>query len=332
MSDKTAVNDRMDKAAVARPRTMRQALVRGWQQISGLGEAELVPQARLSGPMPWVLAIMVALTVIAAAAGLALRNVAAAASADLAGGITVQIIEAGPEARAAQAIAALDALKAMPGVTGLRLVPTDEVDALIEPWLGNSDLTGNAAEDAAAVPIPALIDARLSGPVTAARVAAIQAALRRAAPSAQVDAQSGWLQPVFGAIRSLQWLVLALVVLLAGASAAAVLLAARTALGTNRDTIEIVHLLGGTDRQIARVFQRSIGLDAAGGGAVGLALALVAVVLLGRQFAGLGAGLVAGGALGLLDWLILALIPVLAVGLAMVTARISVLNALRRML
>ena len=40
---------------------------RGWHRLSGIGEAELVPQARLSGPMPWVIAIMVALTVIAAA-------------------------------------------------------------------------------------------------------------------------------------------------------------------------------------------------------------------------------------------------------------------------
>ena len=119
---------------------------------------------------------------------------------------------------------------------------------------------------------------------------------------------------------------------LAAALAAVVLLAVRNALGTNRDTIEIVHLLGGTDQQIARLFQRSVGFDAAGGGAIGLALGLVAVLLLGRQFAGLDAGLVSGGALGWLDWLLLALVPVVGVGLAILTARWTVLRALRRML
>ena len=48
---------------------------------------------------------------------------------------------------------------------------------------------------------------------------------------------------------------------------AAVWLAARNALGGNRDTIEIVHLLGGSDAQIARIFQRSILADAVIGGA-----------------------------------------------------------------
>jgi cell division transport system permease protein len=137
---------------------------------------------------------------------------------------------------------------------------------------------------------------------------------------------------VFEAMLSLQVLAMVVVALLAVALAAAVLLAARSALGTNRNTIEIVHLLGGTDAQVARVFQRSIGYDAAGGGAVGLALALVVVLALGRRFEGLGAGLVDYGALLWSDWLWLAAVPVLATLLAMLTARLTVLHVLRKML
>ena len=74
-------------------------------------------------------------------------------------------------------------------------------------------------------------------------------------------------------------------------------LAARSALGANRETIEIVHLLGGTDGQIARIFQRSIGIESFLGGFVGLVLSLAAILLLGRQFAGLGSGMVSGGGL-----------------------------------
>ena len=276
--------------------------------------------------MPWVIAIMVALTVIAGAAGLALRNTVQSASAELAGGVTVQIVEPETGARARQAQAARDALRALPGVQSVRLVPQAEVDALIEPWLG----AGAGEEEA--VPVPALIDARLDGPVTAQRLAGLRQALRVPAPSARVDAQSGWLRPVFGAVASLLWLAAALVALLALAMAAAVLLATRTALGNHRETIEIVHLLGGTDAQIAGIFQRTLGFDAAGGGAVGLAAGMVVVLLLGKQFASLGAGLVDGGTLVWSDWALLALVPVFGVALAMVTARIAVLRALRKML
>ncbi|MGE3691158.1 MAG: cell division protein FtsX [Novosphingobium sp.] len=294
--------------------------------LKGERPVQLIPQARLSGPMPWVIAIMVALTVIAAAAGLALARTISVASADLAGGVTVQIVEPDTAARDRQAKSALDLLRRTNGVASARAVPQAELDALIDPWLGGSD--GKVEE---AIPVPALIDARLSGAATPERLAKLKSDLTAAAPSARVDAQSEWLRPVFGAVRSLQWLAFALVALLAFAMAAAVLLSARTALGNNRGTIEIVHLLGGTDEQIARVFQRSIGIDASAGGAVGLAAGLVVVLFLGKRFATLGAGLVDAGTLAWSDWLLLALVPVAGAALAMVTARFSVLRALRRM-
>nr|WP_166178621.1 cell division protein [Altererythrobacter segetis] len=287
----------------------------------------LLQQARLGGPMPWVIAIMIALTVMAAATGLALSNLARNASAEIAGGITVQVVEAAPAERDRQAEVALALLRNRGDVAEVRRVPDAELEGLIEPWLGEA--AGTADE---AIPIPALIDARLRGPVTAQRLEALRAELTASVPSAKIDAQAGWLAPVFQAISSLQWLAIGLVVLLAATSAAAVWLAARSALGSNRDTIEIVHLLGGTDGQIARIFQRSIAVDATVGGIVGLLLGLIALFLLGRQFAALGSGLVAGGGLGLVDWVAIGAIPFTGVLIAMLTARITVLAALRRML
>jgi len=276
--------------------------------------------------MPWVIAIMVALTVIATGASLALRNTVNSSREALSGGITVQIVESDPLVRARQAEAALAMLRAMPQVSAVRLVPSAEVDALISPWLGGE------AQDTDAIPVPALIDARLPGGLSADRVERVRAALRKEAPAARVESQSGWLRPVFNAIESLQWLALALVALLALALAAAVVLAVRTVLGANHDTIEIVHLLGATDAQIAREFQRSAGIDAAGGGILGLALGTVAMLLLGRAFADLGTGLVDGGAFGPVDWMILACVPLAGVVLAMLTARLTVMRSLRRIL
>ena len=276
--------------------------------------------------MPWVIAIMVALTVIAAAAGLAFSNTARNASDALSGGVTVQVVNANPAERDRQAQAVLRALRDTPGVIEATLVSQDEIDRLIEPWLGA------AASGDTGIPVPALVDARLRDAVTGETLGALRQLLRQVAPAARVDAQSSWLKPVFSAVDTLRWLSLALVGLLGVALGAAVLLAVRNALGSNRDTIEIVHLLGGTDGQIARIFQRAIGYDAAVGGTVGLALGLVVVLALGQQFAALGAGLVSSGALGWSDWLLLALIPVAGVILAMFTARQTVVRALRKML
>ncbi len=308
-------------------RRLGTSLLHGMRRLGG-GGAELIPLGRMSGPMPWVIAIMVAMTAIALAAGLAIGNAVSAAKAEIEGGVTIQIIEPRADIRARQAKAVATSVRKLTGVSGLRIVPQAELDDLIEPWLG----TGIADATGSAIPVPALIDVRLARPASEQDLSAIAAAAQKAAPSARVDAQSNWLKPVFDAMVSIQIVAIALVALLTLALSAAVLLAARSALGANRDVIEIVHLLGGTDRQVARVFQRSIGFDAAGGGTVGLALALLVILAMARRFAGLGAGLVDNGALLWSDWLLLALVPFLATLLAMVTARFTVLHALRKML
>jgi len=294
--------------------------------LGGEGESRLLPEARLSGPMPWVIAIMIALTVVAAASALALRHAAQAASADLEGGVTVQIVSAAPAQRQREAQAALAALVGAAGVVSATAVPQDQLDTLVEPWLGT-----HAGDDLDDLPIPALIDVRLGEPATPGRLETLRKLLAAKAPSARVDAQSSWLAPVFNAIVALQWAAGGLIALFAFATVSAVLLASRNALGTHRETIEIVHMLGATDVQIARVFQRSMATDAAMGGLVGLLAGIVTVLGLGRQFSALGSGMVAQGSLGWVDWVALAGIPVAGVLLVMLTARITVLAALRRM-
>ncbi|WP_245228760.1 cell division protein [Pontixanthobacter sp. CEM42] len=311
--------------AASKPPALGRKTARGLKPFRGERAAQLVPHARLAGPMPWVIAIMVTLTVIAAAGGLALNNVASSARAELAGGATVQIVEASTEDRNRQAVAAEALLAEHPAVASTRRVPDEELDALLEPWLG-------VGTDNEAVPVPALIDVRLRQDATEETLGTLRGILEGAAPSARIDAQSSWLAPVFSTISSLQWLAGMLVIMLGLTSAAAVWLAARSALGTNQDTIEVVHLLGGTDTQIARIFERSIGFDATLGGAVGLALGLGAVLFLGQEFTALGSGMMSGGGLSALDWILIAFIPFVGVAIAMLTARITVVSVLRQML
>jgi len=288
--------------------------------------ARMLPQTRLAGPMPWVIAIMVALTVMAMAAGLALSNVASSARAEISGGLTVQVIEGAPAARERQVEAALRFLAERNDVADVARVPDAELAQLLEPWLGEQ------ADEEDALVTPSLIDVQLTGAITAARLRSLRAELARVAPQARIEAQANWLAPVFDALRSMQLLAIGLVVLLAAITTAAVWLAARSALGSNRDTIEVIHHLGATDGQIANIFQRSIAIDAATGGVAGLMLGLTAILLLGRQFAALGSGLVAGGGLAMADWLIIGAVPLTALLLAMLTARLTVLFALRRIL
>jgi cell division transport system permease protein len=291
----------------------------------GQSTAHLLPPARFAGPIPWVIAILIALVVIAAAGGLALSNLAARAEADLSAALTVQVIEPNPDLRSERGAEAAALLTGIEGVRAVRLVPEAELIALLEPWLGEAAASGD-------VPIPALIDVELTGSASLADIARIEAALAAKVPGARVDAQSDWLRPVYGALSALQWLALGLIALVALATAAAVWLAARNAFAGSRETVEIIHLLGATDRQIVAVFLRTVLREAAFGAAVGTALGVGAVWLLGQQFAALDSGMTSGGGLALTDWLVIAAVPVAGILIALLTARITIALALKDML
>jgi cell division transport system permease protein len=291
----------------------------------GRAAARLLPPTRLTGPIPWVIAILIALVVIAAAGGLALRNLATSASAGLSSAVSVQVIEPNPDLRTQRGEAAVKVLTGIEGVTAVRLVPEAELVAMLEPWLGEAAGSGD-------IPIPALIDVELGRSAGPADIKRIEAALAAKVPGARVDAQGDFLRPVNDALMALQWLALGLIALVALATAAAVWLAARNAFASARETVEIMHLLGASQRQISAVFLRDVVREAVFGAVLGAGLGVGAVWLLGQQFAALDSGMVSGGGLVLADWLVIAAIPLAGVLLALVTARITIALALRDML
>jgi len=290
----------------------------------GAAERGLLPEGRMAGPMPWVIAIMMFLTVLAAAAGLGLAGAAGRLHDQIGSRVTVQIVEASPSLRARQTRAATAAIRGLPGVSTVRPVPEEEIQRLREPWLG----AGVAGTD---LPVPSLIDVDLT-PEGRRGLDRLRAAVAAVAPSARIDDNAQWLAPLAQLIGALKWLAAILVLLMVGATAATVVLAARAALDTHRNTIEILHLMGATDVQVARLFQRRIALDAAFGGLIGFIVAGAVLIAIGRRVSALGSELLGSAAIPAEGWLALLALPAFGVILAMMVARITILRALGRML
>ncbi len=296
----------------------------GASRSFGAADRRLLPEGRLAGPMPWVIAIMLFLTVLAAAAGLGLGGAASRLQGQIGGRVSVQIVEANPDFREAQARIAIAELERLAGVVDIRRVDAEEMERLLEPWLGEAGLEAD-------LPVPVMIDVDLT-PEAYARLDVIRAALRDVAPTARVDDNAQWLAPLAKLIAALKWLAAGLVLLMVGATAATVVLAARAALDTHRGTIEVLHLMGSTDVQVARLFQRRIALDALFGGIVGLVAAALVLLVIGNRVGALGSELLGSAALPLVSWLILIALPISGVFLAMLVARVTILRALSRML
>ena len=286
-------------------------------------DRRLLPEGRLAGPMPWMVAIMTFLTILAAAAGIGLGHAVSGLGAQLAGRLTVQIVEANPDMRERQARTILAELARVPAVGKAERVDEGRMRALLEPWLGEEGLEAD-------LPMPALIDVDLrTGDARA--VDEVTRTVRALAPQARVDAHADWLGPLTNLLSTLRWLALALIMLMGGALVAAVVLAARTALVTHRPTIDVMHLMGATDAQISRLFERRAALDTLFGSLVGFVCGALVVLGVSGRMNSVGAALLDQGGLGMIGWLTLLVLPVAAVGLAAAAARWTVTRALAKM-
>ena len=284
----------------------------GWLFASGL-ERRLLGGRGLRGATPWLIGIMSFTMLIVGAAGLALANTASLVAQGTASRYSVQV----PDQQGIASVVA--AIRATPGTSSVETVPASEMRRTLERWLG-------PAAASADLPVPGLVTFDAPANLNAAD---LQSRVGSISPGAQLIAHRDSLGPVLRSLRLLQWLSLALVLLLGGAAGAAVVLATRGALDTHRFTIEVMHGVGATDVQVTRLFQRRIAVDALTGslGGASLAGAVLLVIAAGASFAG---ELTGGATLTPVDLLILALLPFALTALATWVARTTVLAALRQ--
>jgi cell division transport system permease protein len=276
-------------------------------------ERRLIPSSGVRGPVPVLIAIMTFVMVVVAAAGLSLANTASVVKAGVEHRYSIQISDG-----AAKAPAVIAAARAQPGVTRVEQVPPRDLRRTLERWLG-------PAGEEADLPLPVIIDVDLRPGADDARVGQV---IERAVPGARFIAHRSSLEPLLKALRGLTLLALSLVLLIALASAAAVVLAARGALDTHRGTIEVMHGIGATDDQVAHLFVRQIAIDALLGGVAGALAAglIIALILGGASTATMLAG---APPIGWNDVLWLVMIPLAIALLATQVARAALLRALR---
>jgi cell division transport system permease protein len=277
--------------------------------------------------LPWIIALMVYLAGLALAGTLVLQGALERWNASLAGTLTVQL----PPAEAGKPDplpATLELLRATPGVIRAEALTRAATAKLIAPWLG----TSLSPDDLA---LPRLIDLRIN-PAAAPDLAALKARLADAAAGAVLDDHRLWLDRLAGLAISMEATALAIVLLIGGAAVLTVVFTTRAGLAVHHAVIEVLHLIGARDSYIAGQFERQaldLGLR---GGLVGLLLTVLTLFGIGRAGApvalfGERVRLLPTMQLAAWHWLVLAILPAAAALIAMLTARMTVLRALKRM-
>ncbi|WP_119461434.1 FtsX-like permease family protein [Rhodospirillaceae bacterium SYSU D60014] len=274
--------------------------------------------------LPWIIGFMVYFAALALAATMALDEALSRWQAGLTGTLTVQITPAPAEDLAVRVDQVVGLLKGTPAVAGIELLNDDDVAHLLEPWLGPS-------EALAGLPLPALIAVNLR-PGATVDLAALQQRLAEAAPGTTVDDHGRWLSDLVTLARSVKLLGAIILSLVGAAAVITVIFVTRTGLSIHRRVIELVHLIGARDAYIARQFETHALRLGLAGGLLGVALAALTLLALGQIVGGIESPLLPPLSLRPWQWLVLGLLPVAAAAIAMLTARLTVLRSLNRVM
>jgi cell division transport system permease protein len=217
---------------------------------------------------------------------------------------------------------AIEMLRETPGVVSAIPVPPEELEVLIEPWLGAAKADGD-------LPLPRLIDLTLD-PAAKPDLSALQRRLHAVVEGATIGVEAtsrdraqrlalffrAWSSGLgVGALVS----TLALVGLITLVS-----------LRMNAANVELLRSMGAPNQYLAREFERYALLSSVQGGLIGFALALLTVIALLYTSRRMEVAEAIELGLRSRDWLLLACMPVIIALLAMGVARITALWCLAR--
>ncbi|WP_296417012.1 cell division protein FtsX [Pseudooctadecabacter sp.] len=218
----------------------------------------------------------------------------------------------------AQRDAALAVLQTTPGVASARALTDDEQRALLAPWFG-PDLPIET------LPVPQLIE--IIEDDAGFDVAGLRARLQAEVPGAVLDDHTRWRAPLVEAASRLRLLGIVSMILIAGATAAMITLAANAALAANAQVIRVMRLVGAQDIYIARAFIRRFTLRALTGAAAGTLAGTLAILLLPRT--DVAGGFLTGLGFQGWHWLWPLIIPILAAVVAFAATRHAALRTLK---
>ena len=287
----------------------------------------LLPREKGAAPLDIVIGIMAFLAALALGASLLAERASEGWRAGLSDRLTVQIlVPAGGDVAAQmnqETSAALNVLRGTPGIAHAAPLSEDEMQRLVEPWLGKGALV-------AELPLPKLIDATIT-PGARVDLAGLGARLRIVAPDSRIDDHGHWIARLKDLADTIVWSAYGILILIAVATASIVAFATRAGLEARRDMVALLHQMGAQAGFIARAFERHYALAALGASAAGAAIAATLFLLAGGlEFAGVEpVPFLPPIALKLSEAAWLAAVPAIATLIAWATARISVLAAVR---
>lgn len=166
----------------------------------------------------------------------------------------------------------LTKLNKIENIKQARELEQEELEKLVEPWLGDSS---SALGD---LPVPALIHIEMTER-SPELIEEINSAVAGEIPEARVDAHDNWLNDLLKLTKGLQIAGAALIAIIGIVTALTVSGAVRSRMAIHHSELELLHIMGASDKYITRQFQKYILVLSGKGIALGFVLALSSLAI-----------------------------------------------------
>ena len=154
--------------------------------------------------------------------------------------------------------------------------------------------------------------------------------LEATVPGISLESHEQWLNTLLVLFRSVEFVAILIILLISTVTLAAIVFTTRSVLAVHYEIVEVL-LIGAQDTYIADQFQKHafrMGLKGSVGGTASALATIIGIALLTND---LETSLLPPTTLAYWHWLLLAMLPIGESYGAMLTARFTILRALRRM-
>lgn len=214
-------------------------------------------------------------------------------------------------------------VKSHPAVENVVRMQEEEIIELVSPWLGENLSFDN-------IPLPTILSISFKKKV-AFDEKALEARLQTIAPQAKLDTHKGWLKDVLKFTGALHFAAVLITIVIGITTIIAVAGAVQSRMTIYYEELELLHLMGASDRYIARQLQRYMLLLSFQGALIGALVGGVILWIIGWLSGKMDISLLPDFTLNSVQLGFLLVLPLFIALLAMVTAKQTVLRVLQKM-
>lgn len=280
--------------------------------------------------IPWLSMFMVFIATLILSVAIVVYSSVQSWTDNISGSLTVQIPtytekgESREEKIATDIEMALTLLRSSDGITGASLLTDEQVSALMEPWIGQSDSMME-------LPLPKIIDVNVDSK-NFPNITQLKADLYEQVPEAILDSHRAALDELVLFFENMVNLIAFILILILITTAISVIYVTKSSLSVHEKVIELIHMMGASDFYITIQFaMRSFKLTLVGS-LVGFILALPIMALFNYFLSQMNGSFVLESQLSILQWILLASVPFLTAILSFLTAYRTVSKALKQIL